>query len=235
LKQAITPQTRAVILVHPNNPTGHFCSPDQARKLNEFCAAHELALVVDEVFFDFSFGKDRPTSFAGNSDVLTFTLSGLSKICGLPQMKLAWMVVSGPQDRKRESLGRLEMIADAYLSLNTPIQLAAMMLLNTRHGFQRQLLERVKTNRAELDRQLMRQKTCSRLKCEGGWNVVLRIPISQSDEDLAVRLLAEKQVHVHPGHFYDFPGNGYFVLSMITPPDSFAKGLQKLLEFFAQG
>ena len=233
LKQAVTPQTRAVILVHPNNPTGHFCSPQQARNLNEFCAAHRLALIVDEVFFDFSFGKDRPASFAGNSDVLTFTLSGLSKICGLPQMKMAWMVVSGPEQQKREALARLEVIADAYLSMNTPTQLAAMMLLNTRHGFQRQLLERVKTNRTELDRQLSRYKMCSRLKSEGGWNAVLRVPASESDEELAVRLLAENRVYVHPGHFYDFPGNGHLVLSLITPPEMFAKGLASLLEFFS--
>jgi alanine-synthesizing transaminase len=232
LEQAITPRTRAIILVHPNNPTGHFCSPAQAQELTKICATRDLALLVDEVFLDFSLGKARPASFAANSRALTFTLSGLSKICGLPQMKFAWIIVSGPEEKKRESLARLEVIADAYLSMNTPIQLAARAMLETRHTFQKQLLDRIKANLTELDLQLSRQQSCSRLACEGGWNALLRVPATRADEDLAADLLTSKHVYAHPGHFYDFPRNGYFVLSLTTPKDQFAQGVERLLSFF---
>jgi alanine-synthesizing transaminase len=232
LERAITPKTRGVILVHPNNPTGHFCSLAKVRQLNEICASRHLALIVDEVFLDFSLGSVPPSSFAANSSALTFTLSGISKICGLPQMKLAWMIVSGPETKKRETLERLEVISDAYLSMNTPIQLAASALLETRRAFQKQLLERVKSNLAELDRQLIQQKSCSRLECQGGWNAVLRVPATHSDEELAIELLNTKHVYAHPGHFYDFAGDGHLVISLILPQEKFSEGVRSLLEFF---
>jgi aspartate/methionine/tyrosine aminotransferase len=229
LEKAVTPRTRAVIVVHPNNPTGHFCSPAQARQLSEFCASRFLAMIADEVFLDYSLPENRPASFVANSTVLTFTLSGVSKICGLPQMKVAWMLVNGPDRQKREALDRLEVIADSYLSMNTPIQLAVPPLLETRHSFQPQLINRIKGNLAELDRQLAEQRACARLRFEGGWNAVLRVPETQSDEELAVRLLTEKHVYVHPGNFYDFPRGGYLVISLIVPTDLFREGLSRLL------
>jgi aspartate/methionine/tyrosine aminotransferase len=156
-------------------------------------------------------------------------MSGLSKISGLPQMKLAWLAVSGPQNLKREALARLEMIADTYLSMNAPVQLAAPVFLDMRHGFQQQLMGRVRRNLAELDRQLAEQKTCSRLVIEGGWYAIVRVPATSSDEDLALELLERRYVYVHPGHFYDFRQDGYLVVSLITPEKDFAKGIDKIL------
>ena len=163
IEQAITPRTRGVIVVHPNNPTGHFTKPSEMTKLNAICSARQMAIIADEVFLDFALDGKRAASFAANSAALTFTLSGLSKISGLPQMKAAWLAVSGPQDLKSEALARLEVIADTYLSVNAPVQLAIPMFLQQRHSFQHQLLSRVRQNLAELDRQLSGQKSCSRL------------------------------------------------------------------------
>ncbi len=232
LERALTPRSRAVLVVHPNNPTGGYVSPAEAAALEVFCAAHRLALVADEVFLDFSHdGPPRPT-FARAQQALTFTLSGLSKISGLPQMKLAWLVVSGPPDTKREALARLEIIADTYLSMNSPIQLAAPEFLRQRHSFQRDLLERIRANLLELDAQLARQQACCRLAVEGGWYAVLRVPATRSDEDLAIALLNRAGVVVHPGHFYDFHSDGFLVLSLITPSAAFAEGGRRLLAFF---
>src|SRR5437899_3830302 len=135
LEQAITPRTRGVIVVHPNNPTGHYTKADEMRRLNTICAKREIAIIADEVFLDFSLARERQPSFATNRDALTFTMSGLSKISGLPQMKMAWLVVSGPDNVRRDALDRLEVIADTYLSVSAPIQLAASAFLDQRYGF----------------------------------------------------------------------------------------------------
>ena len=229
LEQAITPRTRGVIVVHPNNPTGQFCKPQEMRKLNEICTVREFAIIADEVFLDFAVKAEQHATFAGNTGALTFTMSGLSKICGLPQMKAAWLIVSGPGQCKTEASARIEVIADTFLSMNAPIQLAIPSLLGQRHGFQKQLLERVRGNLAELDRQLARQQSGSRLEVQGGWNAVIRVPATRSDEELALDLLATKGVYVHPGHFYDFASDGYLVVSLITPAAEFAKGIKLLL------
>jgi alanine-synthesizing transaminase len=229
MEQAITARTRAVIVVHPNNPTGHFTKRAEAEKLNVLCAKRGLALVVDEVFLDFCLGADRPSSFARNSVALTFALSGISKICGLPQMKVAWLVTSGPETLKNEAKARLEVIADTFLSMNAPVQLALPALLSKGPAFQKQLMERVRRNLAELDRQLTLQKLCSRLEVEGGWYAVLRVPATRSDEDLAIEVLTICGVSVHPGHLYDFSHDGYLVVSLISPSASFAQGMTKLL------
>jgi alanine-synthesizing transaminase len=232
LEQAITLRTRAVIAVNPNNPTGHFAKRMEVEKLNAICAARGLALIADEVLLDFSLGAARPASFAGNRDALTFTMSGLSKICGLPQMKAAWLATSGPQGLKREALARLEVIADTYLSMNAPVQLAMPAFLSHRHAFQEQLMARVRRNLAELDRQLALQKFCSRLEVEGGWYAVLRVPATRSDEELALNLLEKKDVYVHPGHFYDFASEGHLIVSLISEEREVSEGLMRLLTSF---
>jgi alanine-synthesizing transaminase len=229
LEQAITPRTRGVIVVHPNNPTGHFTKPAEMAKLNTICSAKQMAIIADEVFLDYPRDGNQAASFATNSAALTFTLSGLSKISGLPQMKAAWLMVGGPRDSKGEALARLEVIADTYLSMNAPVQLAMPVFLEQRHGFQEQLLTRVRENLAELDRQLFMQKACSRLAFEGGWYAVLRVPAIRSDEELALELLTSKGVHSHSGHFYDFPCHGFFILSLITPAAVFSRGVADTL------
>jgi len=233
LKQAITPRTRGIIVVHPNNPTGHFTKAEEIAQLNQICSASQLAIIADEVFLDFSLGSEQQ-SFATNSGALTFTMSGISKISGLPQMKFAWLAVSGPEAGKREALARLEMIADTYLSLNAPIQLAAPVLLQQRKQFQQQLMARVRANLMELDLQLSEKRHISRLAVEGGWYAVLRIPATRPDEELAIELLQKHGVYLHPGHFYDFPGEGHLVVSLITPQQDFREGVRRLLSVFSE-
>src|SRR4029077_9569463 len=154
LAAASSPHTKALIVVHPNNPTGHYTSPAEQAQLVEFCRRREIALIADEVFLDFSLENSRARSFASAKELLAFTLSGLSKICGMPQMKLAWIAVSGPANEKTEALARLEVITDAYLSVGTPVQLAASALLGMRASFQGQVMARVHANLRELDAQL---------------------------------------------------------------------------------
>jgi alanine-synthesizing transaminase len=232
LGQAITARTRGVVTINPNNPTGHFTKSDEIKQLNEICSARQLAVIADEVFLDFALATKRPVSFVSNVGALTFTMSGLSKICGLPQMKASWLITSGPDELKAQALERLEVIADTYLSMNTPVQLAIPILLKQRHLFQKQVMARVRTNLAELDRQLAKQQSCSRLTVEGGWNAVLRVPAIHSDDDIAIQLLQEKSVYVHPGHFYDFPSDGFLVVSLITPEKEFAEGIKRVLSAF---
>jgi alanine-synthesizing transaminase len=232
LERAISPRTRGVIVVHPNNPTGHYVKHAEAKKLSAMCSEREFALIADEVFLDFAVDHEKPATFAGNRGAFTFTLSGLSKISGLPQMKAAWLVLSGPEKVKSEAAERLEVIADAFLSISTPAQLAIPAFLGQRGAFQKQMMARIRENLAELDRQLARQCSCGRLELEGGWYAVLRIPAMRPDEDFAMELLSKKGVYVHPGHFYDFPSEGYLVVSLIAPERVFADGLRLLLEMF---
>ena len=230
LQKAVSERTRGVVVVHPNNPTGSFVHPVEQKSLNRFCREHELTLIADEVFLDYAHNRAPQQTFAANPDVLTFTLSGVSKVSALPQMKVAWIVTSGPAAEVEAAQSRLEVIADTYLSMNAPIQWATPVLLEHRRSIQEQLLNRVLANLKELDRQLAAQKTCQRLIVEGGWYAVLRVPVTQTDEDLAVDLLRRRSVLVHPGHFYDFPRDGYLVLSLIAQRDEFTEGIGRLLE-----
>jgi aspartate/methionine/tyrosine aminotransferase len=232
LEAALTPRTRAIIVVHPNNPTGHFVKPDERSGLNRICAGRQLAIIADEVFLDFALSSKRHLSWVANSEVLTFTMSGLSKMCGLPQMKVAWLAASGPKDLTTRALERLEVIADTYLSMNAPIQHAIPEFLQQRHEFQRQLMSRVLGNLAELDRQLATQKACSRLEIEGGWYAVLRVPATRTDEEVALDLLEKEGVYVHPGHFYDFPADGYLIVSLIGSEQEFGEGIRRLVSIF---
>jgi aspartate/methionine/tyrosine aminotransferase len=232
LEAALTPRTRAIIVVHPNNPTGHFVKPDERSGLNRICAGRQLAIIADEVFLDFALSSKRHLSWVANSEVLTFTMSGLSKMCGLPQMKAAWLAASGPKDLTTRALERLEVIADTYLSMNAPIQHAISEFLQQRHEFQRQLMSRVRGNLAELDRQLATQKACSRLEIEGGWYAVLRVPATRTDEEVALDLVEKEGVYVHPGHFYDFPADGYLIVSLIGSEQEFGEGIRRLVPIF---
>jgi alanine-synthesizing transaminase len=250
LEQGITPRTRGIIVVNPNNPTGQFVKFDELATLNDICASRGMALIADEVFLDFAYadstirrdaGKNargrlisnrKPQSLATNDKALTFTMSGLSKISGLPQMKAAWLATNGPAELKTQALDRLEVIADTYLSMNSPVQLALPELLQQRHGFQKQVMTRVRRNVAELDRQLTQRKSCSRLEIEGGWYAVLRVPATRPDDDLAVDLLTRKGIYVHPGHFYDFAADGYLIVSLIIRERDFAESVRLLLSAF---
>ena len=229
LEQAITPRTRGVIVVHPNNPTGNYAKSAEMSRLNSICSARAMAIIADEVFLDFALNGERAASFAANREALTFTLSGLSKISGLPQMKAAWLIVGGPEQMKREALARLEVIADTYLSVNMPVQLAMPRFLEQRHAFQKQVISRARRNLAELDHQLATQKVCSRLQAEGGWCVAVRVPATWADEEFAIELLNAHGMCLYPGHFYDFPSDGTLIVSLLTPENVFAEGAKLLL------
>jgi aspartate/methionine/tyrosine aminotransferase len=235
LTRAISSRTRAVILVNPNNPTGSFVKLSEREQLNRICNEQGLALIVDEVFFDFNLSGHAFNTFATNDAALTFTLSGLSKIAGLPQMKVAWIVAGGHQTHVRLALERLEVIADTYLSMNAPIQHAIPELLSLRAQFQKNLMKRARANLEELDRQLGGQKLCSRLDVEGGWYATLRVPATRTDEELAIELLESKDVLVQPGHFFDFRNDGYLVLSLMTPEAAFGEGVGRILELLNVG
>ena len=229
VEQALTPRTRAILVVHPNNPTGSYLRSEEVRKLNQICSQRELALIADEVFLDYSFTEERHATLADNRDCLTFTLSGLSKIAALPQMKAAWIVTSGPERIANQAADRLEVIADTYLSVNTPTQLAFPALFEQRHSIRLQILQRVLENRAALQLLLATQSACDLLHADGGWYAVLRVPSGRSDEEIAIQLLQQHQTLVHPGHFYDFPDQNHLVLSLITPAHDFLAGMQNLL------
>ena len=226
--RALTPRTRAILVVHPNNPTGSYLREGELRQFNHLGQERNLALIVDEVFLDFPFHDSPRETSAANHDSLTFTLSGLSKIAALPQMKVGWVVTTGPQALVRPALDRLEVIADTFLSLNAPTQLAFPALLAQRHALRPQLLERISDNRSFLQSAMSRGDSAELLDADGGWYAVLKIHEDRSDEDLAIKLLQKHRVIVHPGHFYDFPSKGYLVLSLITPAAIFQQGVERL-------
>ena len=233
LRAALTPRSRAVLVVHPNNPTGSFVKPHEAAELGEICAGREMAIVADEVFLDYARGATPAHTFALSDSVLTFTLSGLSKISLLPQMKLAWTVVNGPEAAVQTAVDRLEIIADTYLSPSTPVQLALPKFLSLRHALQTQLQHRISANLSDLDIMLRESKSLARLDREGGWYAILRVPVTATDDDLTVALIERCSVLVHPGHFFNFPRDGFLVLSLISPEGEFREGVRRLLGFLA--
>lgn len=234
LTKAMSSRTRAIILVHPNNPTGHFVSGSEAEQLQHLCLEREIALVVDEVFFDYKIpiadSRSKHGSFIFDARALTFVVSGLSKIAGLPQMKIGWIAAAGPEALVREAIARFEIIADTYLSMSAPAQHALPTLLAQRGMMQPQIMRRIEENVRKLDEQLKRQNLVSRLEFEGGWCAVLRVPAVQSDEELAIRLLEDYSVLAHPGHFYDFPDDGYLVVCLLTPGEEFAEGIRRMIQ-----
>jgi aspartate/methionine/tyrosine aminotransferase len=227
-RQVVTPQTRAIVLVHPNNPTGHFTKPWEARELARLCREFDLSLIVDEVFLDYPMGEGNHSFAAGLEGVPVFVVSGLSKIAGLPQMKAAWIVATGPE--AEPALDRLEVIADTFLSMNAPVQGALPAWLEGREGIQRQIQNRVKANLAELDRQLAGHGLVRRLKVEGGWYAVLRIPALEPDEQTVLALL-ERGVWIHPGYFFGMAESGWLVLSLLGPKEEFAAGVAAVLAY----
>jgi alanine-synthesizing transaminase len=236
LQAAITPRSRAVVLVHPNNPTGHFTSAADRIWLDAFCAQHQLALIADEVFLDYPWAAtpsaDAQSFLATPATALTLVLSGLSKIAGLPQMKLAWIALHGPANLVNSARERLEIIADTFLSVSTPIQHALPELLDLRRSLGPQIRRRVAANLAALDHALAGQTLVTRLAAEAGWYAILRLPAHRSADDEALTLLTASQVHVHPGGYFGLPDQGYFAISLLPPKDAFNQALTGLLSHF---
>jgi alanine-synthesizing transaminase len=226
LERRIGPETKAVVVVHPNNPTGHATGAAERERLQEVCLRHGLALIVDEVFLDYPLAEDaRLTSFAvGPHPVLTFCLSGMSKIAGLPQMKVGWVVGLGPAEVLREAMGRLEVIADTFLSMNAPAQWALPAWLAGRKGVQGQILTRVRGNLAAAQR-----SGAEVLRVAAGWSAILRLPQMGVDRDIAEMLLREIGVVVHPGSFYGIAESGRVVVSLLGAEEEFAEGLERIV------
>jgi aspartate/methionine/tyrosine aminotransferase len=229
LRRAITPETRAIVLVHPNNPTGHFTKPWEAEELARLCREFDLSLIVDEVFLDYGVAGPGESFAAGLAGVPVFVVSGLSKIAGLPQMKAAWIVATGPEADR--ALDRLEVIADTFLSMNAPVQCALPSWLGGRAAIQAQIRTRVAANLAELDRQLSKLPGVCRLEVEGGWYAVLRIPAIKPDEQTVLELL-DHGVWVHPGYFFGMAESGWLVVSLLGPGEEFSRGVRGLAGYF---
>jgi aspartate/methionine/tyrosine aminotransferase len=230
LERAATPRTRALLVVSPNNPTGTVLSGEELVRASAFCEERSIALIGDEVFLDYRFGAEGPRSVVDQDRALAFSLGGLSKSAGLPQLKLAWIAVSGPSARVSEALARLEVIADAYLSVSTPVQEAAAVLLEKAPVVRRQIQERIESNLACLRSTAASFPSCEVLEPEGGWSAVIRVPAVLAEEELAVRLLNEAGVLVHPGYFFDFPHEAFVVVSLLPMRDVFVEGISRLLE-----
>lgn len=237
LEAVITPKTKAVVLVNPNMPTGSYIKRHELAELNRICSKQNLALMVDEVFSDFSWKEapDRVKTMVNHSETLTFVLNGLSKIVGLPQVKLAWIVVSGNQDLRESAQARLEMITDLYLSVGTPVQHGADPLLRQRQAMQQQMLSRIAENSAFLKGQFARAANARVLKVEGGWYGVVQIQDHLSDEDRVLQLLEQDNTLVHPGYFHEFDQEGFIVVSLLTPVEAFCEGVSRILSRFVRG
>lgn len=230
LEDLVNDRTRAIIVVHPNNPTGSLVSPQERAALDRLCAKHSLALLVDEVFLDYPLGGASAATFADGGEALTFVLSGLSKVCALPQMKLSWIAASGPEPVVREAMARLEVVADTFLSVNAPTQWSLGPWLAARDALQCQIHERVAANLAALDARLQGTHA-HRLPLEGGWTAILRVPRDvpgANGETVEFSLAAlERGALVQPGEFYGL-GAGRCVLSLLTPSDVWSAGLARL-------
>jgi aspartate/methionine/tyrosine aminotransferase len=223
---------RAVLLVSPNNPTGSYVTSDEARRLAEICRYRGWAIVADEVFADYPLDAYTPaTETVIDLDVLSFTLGGASKSLGLPQIKLGWMVVGGPQTERARALAALEIIADAFLSVGTPVQGATPTLL-ARGGMVRdEIRRRVRSNLASARVLADGYPSCTLLPVEGGWSLVVRIPAFRSEETFTLELLERERILVHPGYFFDFPHEAFIVVSLIPPADQFADAFARMLRF----
>jgi alanine-synthesizing transaminase len=232
LARSITPRTRAIVLVNPNNPTGSFLKQAELGPLIALCREHNLALISDEVFSDYALHPDHPQlvrSLTEVTEVLTFCLSGLSKVAGLPQLKLGWIVTGGPAREREQAFERLELIADTYLSVSAPVQWAAPVLLGLRTQLQDQILARVRANRTFLASLIGPRSPWALLETEGGWYAILEAPRIQSEEDWVLSLLASDGVLVQPGFFFDFEREAFLVLSLLTPEEVFRAGVRRIL------
>jgi aspartate/methionine/tyrosine aminotransferase len=231
LERAVSGRTRAVLVVNPNNPTGSFLAGDDLRWIAGLCADRELALVGDEVFADFTLdgSTGTPVSVLEQRDALTFGLGGLSKSAGLPQLKLGWMAVSGPDRLVEEALARLETICDTYLSVATPVQHAAGRLLQCGAAIRDAIHQRVRRNDRALRRAASAVPAVDTLRAEGGWYGVLRVPAGAGEEALVLDLLERDRVLVHPGYFFDFPHEAFLVVSLLPPPEPFDAGIERVL------
>ncbi len=226
------PPAKVLLVVHPSNPAGSYVSTGEQIFLQSWAAQKEMAVISDEVFYDFSLcGAPPAPSFVSQNGTPTFTLSGISKVLGLPQMKLSWIVVTGPEAARNEAIRRLEIVADTYLSASTPIQRALPIWMAQAPTIQQEILARLHGNRAFLEDQLKGSTKVSILAAQGGWSAVLRMPGSQSDEAWTLALLKKSKILIHPGYLYDITEENCLVLSLLIPPERFKEGIKRFKIF----
>jgi len=230
LKEKLDDRTRAIVLVNPNNPTGSYIKQEELAAMNRLCQQRNLALISDEVFWDFPFSPTKKKeTLVQNSSVLSFTLGGLSKTLGLPQMKMSWIVLNGPKKTVEEAHKRLELIADTFLSVNTPAQHAVSSWLS-----QAEIIQKIIHDRLIINLNMLRRKVegCSQVQLfapEGGWYAVVKLPAKQEEEQWVLDFLKEDHVFVHPGYFFDFQEQPFIVLSLLVPPQSLEEGLERII------
>ena len=236
LQSVCQKNTRAIIIVNPNNPTGSYLKKEELKQLINFCKQNSLALISDEVFYDYSPYKDkaRASSIATVHDILTFTLNGLSKVAGLPQLKLGWIILNGPKEIFDEAYQRLEFITDLFLSVSSPVQHALPSILELVPALQKQIQERVLANYNWLKSQIPVDSVCRLLPTEGGWYTILQVPKILTEEELILELLIKENLIIHPGYFFDFQLEGFLVISLITRAEIFQFGIVKLLDYINQ-
>jgi aspartate/methionine/tyrosine aminotransferase len=236
IERAISPRTRAIVVVSPNNPTGSFVSEQELGQLAEMCGPRGIALIADEVFSDYELSPGASRAAArvvDRRDLLAFSLGGLSKSAGLPQVKLAWIAVAGPDDLVRQSLERLELVCDTYLSVSTAVQGATAELLKAGSTIREQIAGRVRANYDSLVARAGAAPSCRVLRAEAGWNGIVQVPSIEPEEDLVLNLLANDRVLMHPGYFFDFVREAFLVVSLLAPPASFNAGIDRLFRHFA--
>jgi aspartate/methionine/tyrosine aminotransferase len=230
VEAAINGRTRAVVVVNPNNPTGSFLRCEETAALLELAGARKLPVISDEVFTDFalSAAHDAVKTFINRNETLVFSLNGLSKCCGMPQMKLGWIVISGPDEEARQCRERLEFILDTYLSPSTPVQSALPSLLAIGRVVRQRIQERILRNYGVL-KNLLKGAPASALHTEAGWSAVVQIPRTRSEEEWILTLLNEQHVVTQPGYFFDMPNEAYLVLSLLADPDIFHDGVKRIV------
>jgi len=229
-KNTIGQKTKAIVLVNPNNPTGNFLKKDDISKLNEICQQKNIVLICDEVFWDFAFDQTKEyESLVNNEQVLTFTLGGLSKTLGLPQMKLSWIIINGPEKLVHDSIKRLEIISDTYLSVNTPTQNALARWISKKDEIQKEILTRIKQNLTFLHSQVHASSHCQFYNVEGGWYVVIKIPSMLSEEEWVLKFLEDDHVYVHPGYYFDFEQEAFIIICLLPPPQMLQQGIERII------
>ncbi len=229
--RAVSPRTRAILVVSPNNPTGSVLDRGTLAELDELCAARALTLIGDEVFADYPLPSDAalPSSVLEDPTALAFALGGLSKSAGLPQLKLGWIAAAGPSQLTGPALARLELISDTYLSVATPVQLAARSLIRAGREIRAAILQRIRWNYRQLESLVAEHPSCTLLPGDGGWSAVIRVPATRPEETLALELLEEDHVLVHPGYFFDFDRGTFVIVSLLPPPEEFREGMTRVL------
>lgn len=233
IEEMIGPKTKAIVLVHPNNPTGSYVTDQEREGINIICQKNNLAIICDEVFWDYSLQDTVPESFASNNSVLTFTLGGVSKSLGLPQMKISWITFSGPPQDVQKALERIEVIADTYLSVSSPSQNALSAWLSLKPFIQNQISKRIYNNYHRVLSFFEEENNIFPFHVQGGWYIVVRLSGKICEQDFTLFLLEKEHVFTYPGYFFDFDEGAHLVLSLLTPEKVLEQGISRISECFS--